>query len=123
MGSNHKYLVFQAFVLVLLHIPALIEICLLYTSKILSVRREDIHLPEGRYLNAELMGLAVRDTESGQEIGKITDILLYPANNVLVVKGEKEYMIPAVPAMIEDTNLDAGVMTVHLLKGMASDEN
>ena len=92
-------------------------------NKILSVRREDIHLPEGRYLNAELMGLAVRDTESGQEIGKITDILLYPANNVLVVKGEKEYMIPAVPAMIEDTNLDAGVMTVHLLKGMASDEN
>ena len=26
MGSNHKYLVFQAPVLVLLHIPALIEI-------------------------------------------------------------------------------------------------
>ena len=32
-------------------------------------------------------------------------------------------MIPAVPAMIENTDLDAGVMTVHLLKGMASDEN
>ncbi len=32
-------------------------------------------------------------------------------------------MIPAVPAMIENNDLDAGVMTVHLLKGMASDEN
>ena len=110
---------------VLLTLPGVedMDAALHLKNKILSARREDIHLPEGRYLNAELMGLAVRDTESGQEIGKITDILLYPANNVLVVKGEKEYMIPAVPAMIEDTNLDAGVMTVHLLKGMASDEN
>ena len=110
---------------VLLTLPGVedMDTALHLKNKILSVRREDIHLPEGRYLNAELIGLAVRDAENGQEIGKITDILLYPANNVLVVKGEKEYMIPAGPAMIENTDLDAGVMTVHLLKGMASDEN
>lgn len=34
MGSNHKYLVFQAFVLVLLHIPALIEIAAICPSKV-----------------------------------------------------------------------------------------
>ena len=34
MGSNHKYLVFQAPVLVLLHIPALIEIAAICSGKV-----------------------------------------------------------------------------------------
>lgn len=34
MGSNHKYLVFQAFVLILLHIPALIEIAAICPGKV-----------------------------------------------------------------------------------------
>lgn len=92
-------------------------------TKVLSVRREDLALPEGRYLNAELMGLSVIDAETGTEIGKIKDVLIYPANNVLVVQGEKQYLIPAVPAVIADTDLDANTMTIHLLKGMATDEN
>lgn len=92
-------------------------------NKVVSVRREDLALPEGRYLNAELMGLAVIDAESGAEIGTIKDVLIYPANNVLVVKGKKEYLIPAVPSVIVDTNLDANTMTIHLMKGMATDEN
>ena len=37
-------------------------------TKVLSVRREDLALPEGRYLNAELMGLSVIDAETGAEI-------------------------------------------------------
>ena len=48
---------------------------------------------------------------------------VYPANNVLAVKGEREYLIPAVPSVIEATDLDAGTMTVRLMKGMATDEN
>ena len=69
------------------------------------------------------MGLSVIDAETGAEIGKIKDVLIYPANNVLVVQGEKQYLIPAVPAVIADTDLDANTMTIHLLKGMATDEN
>ena len=92
-------------------------------NKIFSAQREDIPLEEGRYFNAELIGLAVQDAESGQTIGKITDVLSYPANNVLVVRGEREYLIPAVGAVIVDTDLEGGVMTVHVLKGMATDEN
>ena len=69
------------------------------------------------------IGLSVLDAETGRAVGTIRDVLVYPANNVLVVKGEKEYLIPAVPAVIENTDLDANTMTVHLLKGMAADEN
>ena len=45
------------------------------------------------------------------------------ATNVVVAKGEKEYLIPALPAAIENPDPDANTMTVHLLKGMAADEN
>lgn len=100
-----------------------IDSALHYKNKILSARRQDIPLPEGRYFNAELIGLTVLDAETGAEVGKIKDVLLYPANNVLVVKDEKEYLIPAVPSIIADTDLEAGTMTIHMLKGMATDEN
>ncbi len=110
---------------VLLTLPGVedMDAALHLKNKILSVRREEMHLPEGRYLNAELIGLTVLDSATGAAIGSITDVLVYPANNVLVVRGAKEYLIPAVPSVIADTDLEAGTMTVHLLKGMATDEN
>ena len=92
-------------------------------NKVLSAKRADIPLPEGRYLNAELLGLTVLDAASGEKLGIIKDVLLYPANNVLVIRGEKEYMVPAVPSVIAATDLDAGTMTIHLMKGMATDED
>ena len=112
---------------VLLMLPGVndLDSALHYKNKILSVRREDMKLPEGRYLNAELIGLRILDSETGAEIGTIEDVLLYPANNVLVVrgKGNQEYLIPAVPAFIRNTDLEHGVMTVHMLKGMGNDED
>lgn len=110
---------------VLLTLPGVADMdaALHLKNKTLSVRREDLHLPEGRYLNAELIGLTVLDAATGAEVGTIRDVLIYPANNVLVVKGEKEYLIPAVAAVIEDTDLDAGTMTIHMMEGMAADEN
>lgn len=110
---------------VLLTLPGVedMDAALHLKNKVLSVRREDLKLPEGRYLNADLMGLRVLDATSGKEIGTIRDVLIYPANNVLVVKGEKEYLIPAVSAVMEEPDLDAGTIAIHMLEGMATDEN
>ena len=55
--------------------------------------------------------------------GQVKDVLDYPGNKVYVVKGEKEYMIPAVKAFVLFTDLDANRMDVRLIEGMASDEN
>ena len=58
----------------------------------------------------------------GEKIGVITDVLTYPGNSVYVVKGQREYMIPAVKEFILNTNMEANRMDVKLLEGLATDE-
>ena len=70
---------------------------------------------------AELIGVRVFDGDT--EIGELVDVLDYPGNKVYVVKGEKEYMIPAVKAFVLDTDIDAGTMQVRLIEGMEISAN
>ena len=77
--------------------------------------------PNDLVFAAELIGVSVFSED--KEIGKITDVLDYPGNNVYVVKGEKEYMIPAVKAFVLSTDMDHNRMQVKLIEGMATNEN
>ena len=84
------------------------------------IRREDAQLDEGAMFIADLIGLDVLC--DGQCIGKVTDILQRPGNDVYVVTGEHEYMIPGVPEFILERNPDAGYVRVKLIEGMRTDE-
>lgn len=70
---------------------------------------------------AELMDMEVYTGDS--YIGRIVDVLDYPGNCVYVVRGECEYMIPAVSAFILSTDLNNNRMQVNLIEGMRSDED
>ena len=70
---------------------------------------------------AELIGMEV--FAAGEKIGRITEVLDYPGNSVYVVKGQYEYMIPAVNQFILETDMEGNRMEVKLLEGMRSDEN
>ena len=91
----------------------------LLRGKILQVYREDA--PKGLIFAAELVGIQVY--ADGALIGQLTEVLDYPGNKVYVVKGEYEYMIPAVKAYILSTDLDENRMEVRLIEGMRTDEN
>ena len=86
-------------------------------GKVLKLYREDID--DEIIFAAELIGVKVFC--DGQEVGKITDVLDYPGNKVYVVKGQREYMIPAVKAFILDTDMEAETMQVRLIEGMETD--
>jgi 16S rRNA processing protein RimM len=88
-------------------------------EKVISIRREDAKLEEGAFFLADLMGLEVRDADSGAVLGQIHDVLTLPANNVYVVKGgDQEHMIPAVPQFVVETNIPGGYLRVRLIEGM-----
>lgn len=88
-----------------------------YKGKTVKIDRDSAPIAEGRVFIADLIGLPV--FAEGEEIGKLTDVLTGPANDVYIVKGEKEYMIPAVSEFLEDVNVDGGYIKVKLLEGMA----
>ena len=88
-------------------------------GKIIELYREDID--DEVIFAAELIGMEVFC--NGEMIGKIKEVLDYPGNSVYVVKGQYEYMIPAVSQFILETNMEENTMQVKLLEGMRSDEN
>ena len=88
-------------------------------NKVVSIDRSDVELPEGRHFIADLIGLEVRDADTGAVLGVINDVLTPPASEVYVVKGNgKEYMIPAVDEFLIETDVDAGYVRVRLIEGM-----
>ncbi len=87
-------------------------------GQILSICRDDVRLEDGAVFIADLIGLPV--FADGEELGRITEVLTLPANDVYVVKGAHEYMIPAVKEFVLSVDLTAGV-TVKRLEGMQSD--
>ena len=88
-------------------------------GKILNLYREDID--DDIIFAAELIGVEVLC--DGASIGTVADVLDYPGNKVYVVRGEHEYMIPAVSAFVLNTDMAANRMEVRLIEGMRSDEN
>ena len=88
-------------------------------GKTLQIYREDTD-PDIIFA-AELIGIEVYQDDL--LIGKLVDVLDYPGNKVYVVKGEKEYMIPAVKAFVLSTDMDCNRMQVKLIEGMATNEN
>lgn len=93
-------------------------------GQILSIRRDDAGLAPGECAAEELLGVEVFNCETGALLGELTRIDNYPAHKVYTVRGEKEYLIPAVPgAFIQSVDLAQNRMEVRVWEGMATDEN
>ena len=88
-------------------------------GKTIELYREDID--DEVIFAAELIGMEVFC--EGELIGKIKEVLDYPGNSVYVIKGTREYMIPAVKEFILSTDMEKNEMQVKLIEGMRSDEN
>ena len=90
-------------------------------GKTLYFRRDDGAIPAGTVFISDLIGLPV--FADGMQIGEIADVLQMPGNDVYVVKGEKEYLIPVVPAFVDKVNLSESRVNVRLIEGMATEDN
>ena len=86
-------------------------------NKKVYIDRKDAKLPKGRFFNADIMGARVV-TDEGTDIGEVADVMEMPAQNILLVKGEREIMIPMVDDFILDIDLKKDIITVHLIEGL-----
>lgn len=86
-------------------------------GKTVEIYREDV--PYDVIFAGELIGMEV--FSQGEKVGELTQVLDYPGNQVYVVKGAREYMLPAVKEFILSTDLEGNRMEVKLLEGMETD--
>lgn len=94
-------------------------------GKILYIDRGDVRLADGQYFIQDLMGLDVFDADSFIYYGKLTEVMRTGANDVYQVtsEGKKNYLIPAIPDVIQEINLTDGKMLIRPMKGIFDDED
>ena len=86
---------------------------------------EAVTLEADTYYIHDIVGLAVQ-TEAGQLLGTVEEVLATGANDVYVIKtpGEtpREILLPAIAEVVKEIDLATGVMTVTLLPGLLDEE-
>jgi len=87
-------------------------------NKTIYIDRQDAELEEGRHFIADLLGLLALDADTGEELGTVADVLTRPANNVYVIKGIREILVPAVPDFVVEINVEDGYIKLRLIEGM-----
>ena len=70
----------------------------------------------------DLLGLSVRDRQSGDTYGTLCDVSQTGANSVYHVKtATGEVLIPAVPEIVREVDIDGGAVYITPIKGLFDD--
>ena len=94
-------------------------------GRIVYIDRDDVKLEEGVNFVQDLIGLAVIDADSGENYGKITDVLRTGANDVYEVTSPdgQKLLVPVIAEVIPARNIDEGFVLLRPMKGLFDDED
>lgn len=89
-------------------------------NRVLYMDRDDAELEEGCYFIADLIGLTVRDTKTGEVYGELSDVTQTGANDVYHISAPdgRTLLVPAIPQVIDRVDIDGGVMEITPLDGL-----
>lgn len=93
-------------------------------GKVLLMNRDDVDLDENSFFIQDLIGIKVFDVDTDEAYGELIDVTETGANDVYHIKrGEVTYLVPSIPDVIIETNIDDGKMLIRPLKGIFDDED
>jgi 16S rRNA processing protein RimM len=88
------------------------------SGRLLMVETSEVgDAPPGSFWEHQLLGLEVR-TCDGKCLGEVAEVLETGANDVLVVKGEAECLIPMTAEVVKEIDLAEGTVTIDPLPGL-----
>ncbi len=91
-------------------------------GKIVYINRDDVRLDEGVHFVQDLIGLEVRDFDSGALYGTLTDVLRTGANDVYeITRDGKHYLAPVIDEVVREINIEEGVVRITPMKGIFDD--
>lgn len=80
---------------------------------------EDIELAEHEYYYSDIIGCTVFD--GVRPIGRVTEIFETGANDVWVVKGEKEHLIPYIADVVKDIDIEEKRIVITPMEGLLNE--
>ena len=93
-------------------------------NKVLFMARADAQLPDNSFFIQDLIGCRVFDADApDKQYGVLTDVSTTGANDVWHVTDDsgKEYLLPAIPPVVIDTDIDNERILIRPLKGIFDD--
>lgn len=92
-------------------------------NKVFYLKREDIPIPEGSYLIADLIGLPVIDINTRRVYGTVADITEVPRGQMYTIRTEKgtDVLLPAVKEFVKEIRPEEGVF-IQPIPGFFEDE-
>lgn len=79
---------------------------------------EAVPLEDGEYYQFQIVGVRV-ETESGEWLGQVAEVLETGANDVYLVRGPRgEVLLPAITDVVRELDMEERRMVVRLLPGM-----
>lgn len=91
-------------------------------NTVIYAKREDIPVPEGRVLIADMIGLDVIDADSGRVYGTLTEVTDGVRHQIYTVKtASGEVLFPAVKEFLEEIDTERGIF-IRPIPGFFEDE-
>lgn len=91
-------------------------------GKIVYINRDDIKLDDGVHFVQDLIGSSVRDFDTGEDYGVLTDVLRTGANDVYeITRDGKKYLAPVIEEVVREIDTDDGVVLITPMKGIFDD--
>lgn len=89
-------------------------------NHVLYMDRNDVELDEGSYFIVDLIGLTVVDSRDGKVYGMLSDVTETGANDVYHITDEdgRLLLIPAIPEVVDEVDIENGVMKITPLNGL-----
>ena len=87
-------------------------------GSVISIDREEARLEPGAYFLQDIIGLPVTEDETGETLGTVEDVMQLPGGDVLVIRGDREILVPRVPEFVRRVDTENGIVSVHLIEGM-----
>ena len=77
---------------------------------------EDIELAENEYYYSDIIGCTVFNED--EPLGRVTEIFETGANDVWVVQGDKEYLIPYIADVVQEVDVEGRQIHITPMEGL-----
>lgn len=86
---------------------------------LIKIRRDILGIAEDEYLLNDLLDMKAVDADTGETLGRVTDIFETAAHDILVIEdSSSEAMVPDVDEFVKKIDFENRVIYIHLIDGM-----